>query len=261
MDTALLLQGLDCFANGDLRGAAKAWLELQRREPQHRQVQAYLQHLRTQAPGVIEQVERESHSRNTPIPIPQPALPDLSAIAVPVAQPTLAAAPMSLPHGPWAEPANLGPSIEVKTEKAGLHLTSDTTPKSEPEKLSVNEQLAQQMRELARLDDFTSVLQIAEKILETDPGNMEALAAKKKCRGQLEQMYFSRLRNMENIPHLLTPPEQIIWLDLDHRAGFVLAQIDGVSSYNDILELTGMDRLESLRILAQLVQKKIIGAN
>jgi hypothetical protein len=50
----------------------------------------------------------------------------------------------------------------------------------------------------------------------------------------------------------------VIWLDLDQRAGFVLAQIDGRSSYNDIVSVTGMDELETLGILSRLAREKII---
>ena len=65
--------------------------------------------------------------------------------------------------------------------------------------------------------------------------------------------------DIETVPRVLMSPEEVIWLDLDHRSGFVLAQIDGVSTYEEIVELTGMDRIESFRILAKLVQDKVIG--
>ena len=43
--------------------------------------------------------------------------------------------------------------------------------------------------------------------------------------------------------------EQVISLDLHHRSGFILAQVDACSTFEELIELTGMDRLEALRIM------------
>jgi hypothetical protein len=50
----------------------------------------------------------------------------------------------------------------------------------------------------------------------------------------------------------------IAGLDLDHRAGFILSQIDSLSTYEDIIELSSMSRLETLSVLASLVEKELI---
>jgi hypothetical protein len=72
-------------------------------------------------------------------------------------------------------------------------------------------------------------------------------------------MYESKLGDLAAVPDVKVPPDQVIWLDLDHRSGFILAQVDGTSTFEELIELTGMDRLEALRIMAQLVQKGVIG--
>ena len=46
-----------------------------------------------------------------------------------------------------------------------------------------------------------------------------------------------------------------------NNSRIVLAQIDGVSTFEDIIELTGMERLESFRILAHLVEQGVIQKN
>ena len=45
---------------------------------------------------------------------------------------------------------------------------------------------------------------------------------------------------------------------LDHRAGFVLSQVDGFLSFEDICDLSGMSRLQTLRTLALLLDREII---
>jgi CRP-like cAMP-binding protein len=59
-------------------------------------------------------------------------------------------------------------------------------------------------------------------------------------------------------PRVVLKDDEIIWLNLDHRAGFVLAQIDGSVSFEDLFEVCGMSRLDTARILAQLVEEGVI---
>jgi len=49
-----------------------------------------------------------------------------------------------------------------------------------------------------------------------------------------------------------------MWLNLDHRAGFLLAQIDGTVSYEDLFALSGLPRLDTARILAALIAEGVI---
>jgi hypothetical protein len=48
------------------------------------------------------------------------------------------------------------------------------------------------------------------------------------------------------------------WLSLDHRAGFVLSCVDGYSSIDEILDVSGMPPLDALRVLYELLQQRII---
>ncbi len=50
-----------------------------------------------------------------------------------------------------------------------------------------------------------------------------------------------------------------MWQKLDHRAAFVLSQVDGMTSYEDIIEISGMNEFDSTRVLARLVQAGVIG--
>jgi hypothetical protein len=49
-----------------------------------------------------------------------------------------------------------------------------------------------------------------------------------------------------------------MWLNLDHRAGFLLAQIDGTVNYEDLFALSGLPRLDTARILVALLQQGVI---
>ena len=47
---------------------------------------------------------------------------------------------------------------------------------------------------------------------------------------------------------------------VDHRAGFVLAQIDGTITVDDLYALSGLSRLDTAKILAELVEQGVIAA-
>jgi hypothetical protein len=63
---------------------------------------------------------------------------------------------------------------------------------------------------------------------------------------------------MDAMPRVLLKQDEIIWLNLDHRAGFVLAQIDGTLSLEDLFAVSGMSRLDTARILVHLKEQGVI---
>jgi hypothetical protein len=120
--------------------------------------------------------------------------------------------------------------------------------------------LETRLKQFLELDDLTDALEVVEQILELEPEHGLALEARATCGEKLVKMYESKVGgDLGATPVVLLPPDQLVWQDLDHRAGFILSQVDGASRYQDILLISGMDRLDTMRILAQLVQDGVIG--
>jgi hypothetical protein len=71
-------------------------------------------------------------------------------------------------------------------------------------------------------------------------------------------MYAAKLAPLNRSPVVVVPRSQMRWLSIDHRAGFVLSLIDGSVSVETVLDLSGMPRLDALRILHELVQQRIV---
>jgi hypothetical protein len=171
----------------------------------------------------------------------------------------------SLVDGPWSPVAAFGPAILVTSQALGLRLVRFPTKPaavSKPVRLSGMEFANQEQRMTERLDlhDFSAALEISEAILIADSQHSRAMAVRDECRKTLQAMYLSRLQDARAVPRVKLEPDEIIWLGLDHRAGFVLSQVDGVSSYDEIVEVSGMDRLECLKILVQLTDVGVITA-
>lgn len=116
----------------------------------------------------------------------------------------------------------------------------------------------QDLKDKVAMGDFTGALSVAMSILEADPGNAEADRTATHCQGVLIKMYSARLGALHRIPEVQVEPNQIRWLSLDHRAGFLLSLIDGRLSLEQILDISGMARLDALRILHGLFEQQVI---
>jgi hypothetical protein len=192
------------------------------------------------------------------VPPPTVVMVQRAVASLPVVMPP---PPVAVAAGPWGGDSMLGPPMEVRGPGGGLDLVAAKGKSVEPIAVPRGELAREEakLKERLRLDDFTGALELAERLLKSNAVHPLALSARERCRSNLQQIYSSKLGTLERAPKVLIPPEQVIWLDLDHRTGFVLAQVDGISSYEDLIELSGMDRLEALRLMAQLLQKGVIG--
>lgn len=105
------------------------------------------------------------------------------------------------------------------------------------------------VRELYDAGDFRSALVMAEALLETEPDNAEAITCAANCRETLSQKYLSRLGGLARTLRVVMPPDEIRWLSLDHKAGFLLSCIDGSSTIEEVLDVACMQEFEAIRIL------------
>ncbi|MDP9000404.1 MAG: hypothetical protein M3O46_09860 [Myxococcota bacterium] len=117
---------------------------------------------------------------------------------------------------------------------------------------------AAEMRERFLLGDYSGALEMADLILADSADNVEAAECGQNCRTVLENMYAARLGPVDRVPMVIVARAQMQWLSMDHRAGFILSLIDGSSSVEMILDMSGMPKLDAYRILHELVQQKIV---
>jgi hypothetical protein len=116
-----------------------------------------------------------------------------------------------------------------------------------------------EMRDRFAMGDFSGALDVAEVILARAPSDREATTVAAKCREVLYDMYSSRIAGFDREISVIMGPDQLRWLSLDHRAGFLLAMIDRGTTVDDLLDVSGMPRLDALRILCDLLDQKVLG--
>lgn len=113
--------------------------------------------------------------------------------------------------------------------------------------------LAGEMHDRFALGDFSGALRSAELILGQDAGDTEAAQVAATARDRLVHFHLARLGGLEQVLGLKVAGAEVRWLGLDHRAGFLLSLVDGTTTVEEIIDLTGMPRHESLRLLAELL--------
>lgn len=234
----LLDQGVKAYTRGDSAAAERIWLEALEIDPQNERVRAYLRQVRGERPGA-------------------------AAPAAPAAPPP-AFAPSPWDAGPTSAPTVVvdegsGIDLGAVDEKSDIHpLVADDRPPARPPPAGDVATWMEGARELFALGDFSGSLEMIERILRVDPTHAEARAYLRQNESTLVAMYESKLGSLGTRPRLSIHPEEVMWLNLDHRAGFLLAQIDGVVSYEDLFALSGLPRLDTARILASLVAEGVI---
>lgn len=118
--------------------------------------------------------------------------------------------------------------------------------------------LETEMHERYALDDFTAALGLAELMLGRDPEHVDARAICEDSRERLVAIYASRVGPLKKRPRLRVSAAEIRWLGLDNRAGFLLSRIDGKYTVEELIDVAGMPRLDTLRILAELLDAEAV---
>jgi hypothetical protein len=208
-------------------------------------------------------------------PVPDPAVDANAKTVVSQARPPLPAPgpntippPSATPAQPFApSPWDDGPSLAIPQKEASPD-PGDTSGAwsihREPlpiEAVAPDDETEVWMRgarELVALNDFSGALELLGKILERKPNDRDATQMHELCEQNLTLMFESKLGAMDSRPSVAIPPDEVIWLNLDPRAGFVLAQIDGEVSFEDLYAICGLKRLDTARILCQLLEEGVV---
>ena len=175
--------------------------------------------------------------------------------------------PVSKLQSAWDSPSN--PGIDLSKLAAGSNSNSaidmlvppmPVTHTPVPTRSTAQEvdTLLKGAKELLELDDHSGAMELILKAEALGTPNPEVQLLKTRSEHTLLAMYESKLGTLTATPRVKLKEDDVIWLNLDHRAGFVLAQIDGTVTYEDLFELSGMSRIDTARILAQLIEQGVI---
>ena len=275
----LLLEGLDHYRKGKMLEAVRAWEAAYLLEPTNLRAREFLRsalerihaHMGPDAaaaakepaphPWLPQQAARPPAKPGEPAPAGNTAS---FASPLPASDPRARTVIHKMPAGPWDD----GPSLalpqegeEPAGEAASGAWSIHKNPMPVEEAAAASDEVDVWMsgaRELVALNDFSGALELTNKILARKEGHKEAEQIRDQCEHNLTLMFESKIGSMETRPRVVMAPDEIIWLNLDPRAGFVLAQIDGEVSFEDLYAICGLKQLDTARILAQLLEEGVV---
>lgn len=143
--------------------------------------------------------------------------------------------------------ADVGPAQAAASEAAG---TESDSPAG---------RLVEEAGERLEAEDLEGALDLFRAAADLEPDRIEVEGYIDAIRSQLLQRYRKRVGETGAVPKLLIQPSAITRHQLPADAGFVLSLMDGETTVEQLIALSGMDAFETLRILNDLVDAGIAG--
>ena len=118
--------------------------------------------------------------------------------------------------------------------------------------------LLQGVEELLSLGDTTSAMELLGKAEAQSPGEPRVAAARERSQRAQQAALEAKLGDLKRVPTVRLSPKELMQLKLDARAGFVLSRLDGRMSCEAVFSVSGMSRLDTMHVLAQLLDQDVI---
>ena len=117
------------------------------------------------------------------------------------------------------------------------------------------------MRGSMQRGDWLSARALADKILAYDPTDLDAHACIEACTHHMRDSIEVRLGDRSRILRVAVPDQWLAEMALDPRAAYLLSRIDGVSTIDAILDVSGMAESEGAKLLVDLLEEGVLEAH
>ncbi len=200
---ALLDQGLVHLFDGRVQEAVVAWMKVLDLDPNDPRALDYLE--------TLDVIERRS---TAPVDTGMEGEPRES--------------------GDWPSPFDSQPSLDViAPQEGGGELVGG--PLGDEEKAG----LLAQVQEEREAQNMGAALDICEEILKRSPGDAETEELAQAIKEELVGFYLDALKPLDQVPQLVADDANILELSLDPIGGFLLSQIDGRITVEELLTIMG----------------------
>jgi tetratricopeptide (TPR) repeat protein len=115
--------------------------------------------------------------------------------------------------------------------------------------------------ELFRRGESQESLEMFETLARENPHRMEIQGYLELVRSHLFEYYRERAPDPSTVLKVAITPAEMMRFNLPANAGFVLSMVDGSTSVNEILSLSGMDPFEAVRVVNKLLEVGIVEVN
>ncbi len=115
--------------------------------------------------------------------------------------------------------------------------------------------------ELFRKGEAEESLELFGTLARENPRRLEIQGYLELVRSHLFKYYRERVAGASAVLRVRITPQEIMRFNLPANAGFVLSMVDGHTSVNEILTLSGMDPFDAVRVVGKLVDAGIVEVN
>jgi tetratricopeptide (TPR) repeat protein len=112
--------------------------------------------------------------------------------------------------------------------------------------------------ELFRKGDAQEALELFETLVRENPRAMGLQGYFELVRSHLFEYFRDRVADASRVLKVKIAPQEVMRFNLPANAGFVLSMVDGNTSVNEILALSGMDPFEAMRVVNNLLEAGIV---
>jgi hypothetical protein len=118
--------------------------------------------------------------------------------------------------------------------------------------------LLDRAREASERGQHAVAVTAVDLMLDEQPDSALAQKTLQGHREVVSQIYRDFIGDLEAVPSSIVGMRELATTGIDHRTAFLLSRIDGSLSYEELLDVAGMPRLEAYRHLAKLLLDGII---
>jgi hypothetical protein len=118
--------------------------------------------------------------------------------------------------------------------------------------------MAEDALRLMREGNLEAALELLEAASRRDAGRLDLQGYLEMLKSRLHERYRERVGGPASVPQLRMRPDEVLRFNLPATAGFLLSLVDGQTSVEDLVSLSGLDAFEALRVLAGLLDAGII---
>ncbi|MCB9521198.1 MAG: hypothetical protein H6698_01510 [Myxococcales bacterium] len=164
------------------------------------------------------------------------------------------AAPAALTAAQVATPPQAMPAVATaQTVKTGKFQPVAAS----PSRLVVPAaELIERVKIMLGKGDLASADQLVRDVLASEPGNAEALRLQRDIVAKLSMLKMASLQPLDRVPR--ADLGAVAGASLNPRSMFLLSQVDGTSTLQDIIDMSGMSAGDAADQLAELIAKGVL---
>ncbi len=159
--------------------------------------------------------------------------------------------------GEWSAPFESQSEIDVIAPQDGEGAEFSGTPIGEEEKAD----LLEQVKAEREANNISAALDICDEILKRSPGDLDTQVLADEIKEELVSFYIEDLKPLDQVPELAADAD-ILELSLDPIGGFLLSQIDGRITLEELLTIMGtFDQYRVVSALHLFINQEILRLN